>query len=80
VFAHAKEAADAQNDLLDLAGLIQNDIIDVADLLVGLVVDIHADEFGCAPFALSMRRGGAIAGRALVRVGRLGRCCPGEQG
>jgi hypothetical protein len=27
-----------------------------------------------------MRRGGAIAGRALVRVGRLGRCCPGEQG
>jgi hypothetical protein len=27
-----------------------------------------------------MRRGGAVAGRALVRVGRLGRCCPGEQG
>ncbi len=55
MFAHAEEAANAQDDVLDLARLVQDDIIDVADLFVGVVVDVDADELGCPPFAFPVR-------------------------
>jgi hypothetical protein len=55
MFTHAEEAANAQDDVLDLAGLVQDDVIDVANLFVGVVVDVDADQLGSPPFAFLMR-------------------------
>jgi len=55
MFAHAEEAPDAQDDVLDLAGLVQDDVIDVADLFVGVVVDVDADQLGSPPFPFLVR-------------------------
>jgi hypothetical protein len=55
VFAQAEEAANAQDNVLDLSGLVQNDVIDVADLFVGVVVDVAADQLGSPPFAFLVR-------------------------
>ena len=55
MLAHTQEPADAQNNVLDLAGLVENDIADVADLLVGLVVDVDTNELGSAPLAFLVR-------------------------
>jgi hypothetical protein len=55
VFAHAEEAADAQDDVLYLAGLVQDDVIDVADLFIGVVVDVDADQLGSPPFSFLVR-------------------------
>ena len=41
MLAHAEEAADADHDAFDLAGLIEQDLVDVAELLILLVVDIE---------------------------------------
>jgi hypothetical protein len=57
VFAHAEEAANAQDDILDLSCLFQDDIVDVAYLLIGVVVNVDADELGCPPFTFLVRRG-----------------------
>jgi hypothetical protein len=79
VFAHAEEAADADDEGGDLSGPVQDDVIDVADLLVPLVVDVHANEFRGAPLTLFVR-GVGDDGVGLARGCRLCRCHAGHQG
>ena len=42
MLAHAEKAADAEDDVLGLAGLADDQFLDVADLLIGVVADIDA--------------------------------------
>ena len=79
MLAHAEEAADAEDDVLDLSRLVQDDIIDVADLFIGVVVNVDADQLGSAPFALLVDDAvltlATIGGRRFAR-GRAGRAMP----
>ena len=40
MLAHAEEAANADHDAIDLAGLVEQDLADVAELLVLVVIDV----------------------------------------
>ena len=68
MLAHTEEAADADDDVVDLAGLVENHVADVADLLVVVVVDIDAGQLRGAPLAGLMHRAAVAAAGGSVRV------------
>ena len=71
VLAHAEEAADADHDAFDLAGLVEQDFADVAQLFILVVVDVQADQLRRTPSCgLRHRSGGRSRGRRSRRSWR----------
>ena len=48
MLVHAEKAADAQDNVFNLAGLI-DELLDVANFFIGVVVYVNANELGGAP-------------------------------
>src|ERR1035437_8555298 len=78
---NAEETANAENNSLDVSGLVGQQVIDRTKAFAIVVIDTQADEFRCSPLALISRvtcRGRSHIG-AVRCWGRLSDCCSCEQ-
>src|SRR6476469_8892488 len=52
MIAHAQKAADTNNDVVDLGGLVDDQLLDLTDLVVVFVVHVDTDHLGSSPLSV----------------------------